>query len=123
LALETIAHDDAPDTAGPLGRGPLGDSVLELFPESLCPHLSEVVLGFEPWFEVEILRADAADFARTFRAWQLALRTSEDVAAAAAGADTVRRFRRYLAASEVQFRDGTLTNLRFVLHRRADVKK
>ena len=24
LGLETIAHDDAPDTAGPRGRGPLG---------------------------------------------------------------------------------------------------
>ncbi len=39
LGLETIAHDDAPDTASPLGRGPLGDVVLQLYPESLCPHL------------------------------------------------------------------------------------
>jgi cyclopropane-fatty-acyl-phospholipid synthase len=123
LALETIAHDDAPDTAAPLGRGPLGDSVLELFPESLCPQLSEVVLGFEPWFEVEVLRSDAADFARTFRAWQVALRRNEAAATAAAGSDKVQRFRRYLAASEIQFRDGTLTNLRLVLHRRAEVKR
>jgi cyclopropane-fatty-acyl-phospholipid synthase len=120
LALETIAHDDAPDTAYPRGRGPLGDAVLELFPESLCPHLSEVVLGFEPWFEVEILRCDPGDFARTFRAWQIALRNHQDAAIAATDAATVRRFRRYLAAAEVQFRDGTLTNLRVVLHRRAE---
>lgn len=123
LALETIAHDDAPDTASPLGRGPLGDSVLELFPESLCPHLSEVVLGFERWFEVEVMRSDAADFARTFRAWQVALRRHQDLATAATSTDTVRQFRRYLAASEVQFRDGTLTNLRLVLHRRAEIKR
>jgi cyclopropane-fatty-acyl-phospholipid synthase len=123
FALETIAHDDAPDTAGPLGRGPLGDSVLELFPESLCPQVSEVVLGFEPWFQVEVLRTDAADFARTFRAWQVALRRHEDAATAAAGADCVRRFRRYLAASEVQFRDGTLTNVRMVLSRRDELKR
>jgi cyclopropane-fatty-acyl-phospholipid synthase len=123
LALETIAHDDAPDTAAPLGRGPRGDVVLELFPESICPQLSEVVLGFEPWFEVELLRSDAADFARTFRAWLVALRRAESAAAAAAGAETVRRFRRYLAASEVQFRDGTLTNLRLVLRRRAEPKR
>ncbi|HVI17830.1 MAG TPA: class I SAM-dependent methyltransferase, partial [Gaiellales bacterium] len=122
LALETITHDDAPDTAMPLGRGPLGDSVLELFPESLCPQLSEVVLGFEPWFAVEVLRSDAGDFARTFRAWQVALRENESAAATAAGRETARRFRRYLAASEVQFRDGTLTNLRLVLHRRPEVK-
>ena len=50
LTLETIAHDDAPDTAAVKEPGPLGDAVLDLFPESLCPHLAEIVLGFEPWF-------------------------------------------------------------------------
>ena len=71
LGLETIAHDDAPDTAALKGRGPLGDAVLDLFPESLCPHLPEIVLGFEPWFRLEVLRSDPADFARTFRAWSV----------------------------------------------------
>lgn len=123
LGLETIAHDDAPDTAAAKGRGPLGDCVLELFPESICPHLSELVLGFEPWFEVELLRSDAGDFARTFRHWQLRLRAADEAAARATDPATVRRFRRYLAASEWQFRDGTLTNYRLVLRRRARVKR
>jgi cyclopropane-fatty-acyl-phospholipid synthase len=123
IALETIAHDAAPDTVRPLGRGPRGDSVLALFPESIAPHLAEVVLGFEPWFEVEVLRSDAADFARTFRCWQVRLRRHEQQAEAVAGADTVRRYRRYLASSELQFRDGTLTNLRLVLRRRDAVKR
>ena len=77
LGLETIAHDGAPDTAAPLGRGPLGDFVLSLYPESLCPHLGELVLGFEPWFEVELLRSDPGDFARTCRAWLTGLREHE----------------------------------------------
>jgi cyclopropane-fatty-acyl-phospholipid synthase len=123
LALETIAHDDAPDTSAPLGRGPLGDFVLQIFPESLCPHLCEVVLGFEPWFEVEVLRSDAADFARTFRAWTLGLRTHDAEAVALVGPDTVRRFRRYLAASEAQFRLHILTNYRLVLHRRPSARR
>ena len=118
LGLETIAHDDAPDTATSAGRGPLGDSVLALFPESVCPHLSEVVLGFAPWFEVELLRADGGDFARTFRHWQLRLRAHEAAAAEATDPATVRRFRQYMAASEVQFRSGALTNYRIVLCRR-----
>ena len=118
LALETIAHDDAPDTAAVRGRGPLGDAVLELFPESLCPHLAEIVLGFEPWFRLEVLRSDAADFARTFRAWSLRLRGHEERGRELVGADLVRAFRRYLASSEVQFRTGTLTNYRLVLRRR-----
>jgi cyclopropane-fatty-acyl-phospholipid synthase len=122
LALETIAHDGAPDTNAPLGRGPLGDNVLELFPESLCPHLGEIVLGFEPFFEVEVLRADPDDFARTFRAWLTALREHEDAAAAIVGDQVFRQFRRYLAASEIQFRTRTITNFRFVLHRRPEVR-
>ena len=122
LGLETIAHDGAPDTAAPRGRGPLGDFVLDLFPESICPHLFEIVLGFEPWFEVEILRSDPGDFARTFRAWLIALRDHEVEAAEVVGEETVRRFRRYLAASHVQFRTRTLTNYRLVLHRRPAVR-
>jgi cyclopropane-fatty-acyl-phospholipid synthase len=123
LGLETIAHDGAPDTATPLGRGPLGDAVLEFFPESICPHLSEIVLGFEPWFEVEMLRADGADFARTFRGWQLRLRAGQAAATELVGEDTVRRFRRYLASSEMQFRTRTLSNYRIVLRRRHALKR
>ena len=92
--------------------------MLDLFPESICPHLCELVLGFEPYFEVEVLRSDPEDFARTFRAWQVALRTRGAEAEAIVGEPLVRRFRRYLAASEIQFRTRILTNYRVVLHRR-----
>jgi cyclopropane-fatty-acyl-phospholipid synthase len=122
IGLETIAHDDAPDTASPLGRGPLGDVVLTIFPESICPHLSELVLGFEPYFEVELLRSDAADFARTCRLWHLALRAHEADAIALVGAETVQRFRRYLVSSEIQFRTRGLTNYRVVLQRRPSLR-
>jgi len=122
LALETIAHDGAPDTDAPLGRGPLGDFVLSLYPESLCPHLGEIVLGFEPFFEVEMLRSDPADFARTCRAWLTGLREHERQAAAVVGEQVVRQFRRYLAASEVQFRMRIVTNYRLVLRRRPEVR-
>jgi cyclopropane-fatty-acyl-phospholipid synthase len=118
LGLETITHDGAPDTESPRGRGPLGDSVLELYPESICPHLCEIVLGLEPYFEIELLRSDAADFARTIRLWHLALRAHDAEAVERVGAETVRRFRRYLVSSEIQFRTNTITNCRLVLHRR-----
>jgi cyclopropane-fatty-acyl-phospholipid synthase len=123
LGLETIAHEDAPDTAAPRGRGPLGDSVLEIFPESICPHLNELVLGFEPYFSLDELRSDAADFARTCRAWLTRLRARERDAEALVGHDTVRRFERYLASSELQFRMRTVTNYRVVLHRRPAMRR
>ena len=122
LGLETIAHDGAPDTNAPLGRGPLGDFVLNLYPESLCPHLGEIVLGFEPFFELEVLRSDPGDFGRTCRAWLTALRVHEREAAAIVGEPVVRQFRRYLAASEIQFRTRIVTNYRLVLHRRPQVR-
>jgi cyclopropane-fatty-acyl-phospholipid synthase len=123
LGLETIGYDDAPDTDSPLGRGPVGDFVLGLFPESSCPHLSELVLGFEPWFEVELLEPAGADFARTFRCWQIRLRQAEAAAVELVGAETFRRFRRYLAASELMFRTRALTNYRLVLRRRPALKE
>jgi len=122
LALETIAHDGAPDTIAPLGRGPLGDAVLSLYPESLCPHLGEIVLGFEPFFEVEVLRSDPGDFARTCRAWLTALREHEREATAEVGPHMVRQFCRYLAASEIQFRTRIVTNYRLILRRRPEVR-
>jgi cyclopropane-fatty-acyl-phospholipid synthase len=122
LALETIAHDGAPDTDVPLGRGPLGDFVLSLYPESLCPHLGEIVLGFEPYFEVELLRSDPGDFARTCRVWLTSLREREREATAAVGEDVVRQFRRYLASSEIQFRTRIVTNYRLVLRRRPSMR-
>jgi cyclopropane-fatty-acyl-phospholipid synthase len=123
LGLETIAHDNAPDTDEPLGRGPLGDFVLRLFPESICPHLGEIVLGLEPWFEIELLRSDAEDFARTFRAWQVALRAGEAEAGRILDEARTRAFRRYLAATEIQFRTRVLTNYRLVLHRRPEQRR
>ncbi|HEX6933574.1 MAG TPA: class I SAM-dependent methyltransferase [Streptosporangiaceae bacterium] len=122
LGLETIAHDGAPDTNAPLGRGPLGDFVLSLYPESVCPHLGEVVLGFEPFFEVEVLRSDPADFARTCRAWLAALRDQQREAAAIVGEQITRQFSRYLAASEIQFRTRVVTNYRLVLRRRPELR-
>jgi cyclopropane-fatty-acyl-phospholipid synthase len=122
LALETIGHDGAPDTSTVLGRGPLGDFVLSLYPESVCPHLSEIVLGFEPFFEVEMLHSDAGDFARTCRSWLTALRKHEEAAAEIVGEPVVRQFCRYLAASEIQFRTRIITNYRLVLRRRPKVR-
>jgi len=122
LGLETIGHDGAPDTPETLARGPLSAAVLGLYPESICPQLCEIVLGFEPYFEVEVLRSDAADFVRTCRLWLLALRANETAAEALVGTETVRRFRRYLVSSEMQFRTGAITNYRLVLHRRPELR-
>jgi cyclopropane fatty-acyl-phospholipid synthase-like methyltransferase len=69
-----------------------------------------------------MLRSDPGDFARTCRVWLTALREHEHEAAAVASEQAVRQFRRYLAASEIQFRTRTITNYRLVLHRRPGMR-
>jgi len=97
--------------------------VLSLYPESTCPHLSEVILGFEPWFELHLLRSDADDFARTCRQWHRALRADWTAAVAVVGEAVASDFKRYLAASEIQFRLRAITNGRFILRRRDRIKR
>jgi cyclopropane fatty-acyl-phospholipid synthase-like methyltransferase len=92
--------------------------VLGLYPESLSPHLCEIVLGFEPYFLVRELRADGRDFGRTIHAWLARAGRPSGRGGAASAAATYRRFKTYLAASEVQFRLRAITNYRLVLERR-----
>jgi cyclopropane-fatty-acyl-phospholipid synthase len=84
----------------------------------LCPHFSEIVLGFEPWFEVEVLEPAAADFARTMKLWAHNLRSRRAEAVALVGDETVRKFWQYLVASDIQFRLNVITNYRVVLRHR-----
>jgi cyclopropane-fatty-acyl-phospholipid synthase len=96
--------------------------VLRVFPESTCPHLADLVLGFEPWFEVHHLEQTASDYALTCRAWRRRLRAHRSRAVEVVGEEAVRRFERYLAASEVQFRLRTITIYRLALLRRPEMK-
>ena len=118
IGLETIAHDDAPDTASPLGRGPLGDIVLSIFPESICPHLSSWCSASSRTSRSKLLRVGRRGFRQDVPALAAGAARARGEAIALVGADTVRRFRRYLVSSEIQFRTRGLTNYRVVLQRR-----
>ena len=105
------------DTDAPLGRGPLGDFVPSLYPESICPHLGEIVLGFEPFFEVEVVGPDPADFARTCRrvpprrATTSTRRRPSSANAGACSSAVIRRIGRSSSGCEPS------TNYRLILHR------
>ena len=111
LGLETIAHDDAPDTAAPRGtRTPRGQRPRAL-PRVRVPPPERDRAGLRALVRGGTPARDGGDFARTFRHWQLRLRAHEAAAAEATDPATVRRFRQYLAASEVQFRSGSSDQL------------
>jgi cyclopropane-fatty-acyl-phospholipid synthase len=115
LGLQTIALDAAvenPDS--PVGRFFTDD----IFPESSVPRLGEIVPAFEPWFRLDELRVDGAHYAWTCRQWRERLTVNADAAAHAATTEAVRRYRKFLLLSELQFATGAATLYRFVLTRR-----
>ncbi len=91
----------------------------EIFPESDFVKLSEIVDGSEFLFEVERLRNDPEDYARTCQEWLDRLRKNHAAAAAAVGEELTQKWERYL---ELSVRGWQLraTNLLRITMRRID---
>jgi cyclopropane-fatty-acyl-phospholipid synthase len=91
----------------------------EIFPESDFVKLAEIVEGSEFLFEIERLRNDPLDYARTCQEWLDRLRKNRSAAVAAAGEELTEKWDRYL---ELSVRGWTLraTNLLRITMRRID---
>ena len=119
LGLETIGHDDAPDTDAPLGRGPLGDVVLERLPGVDLPP---PVRG-RARVRALVRGRGARIGGGRLRPHDAALGSQPPGQRGRGRRARRRRTRsgaiwRYLVASDVQFRLDAITNYRVVLHRR-----
>ena len=68
-------------------------------------------------FEIELLRNDRKDYARTCMAWLKRLRAARPQAVDLVGADVVSRYERYLQLSTLGFETGNLLLLRITLRR------
>jgi cyclopropane-fatty-acyl-phospholipid synthase len=89
----------------------------EIFPETDPPRLSDIAVAIDGAFEIELLRNDRKDYARTCMAWLKRLRAARSQAAALVGADVVSRYERYLQLSTLGFETGNLLLLRITLRR------
>lgn len=91
----------------------------EIFPESDFVKLTEIVEGSEFLFELERLRNDPLDYARTCQEWLDRLRKNRSAAVLAAGEDLTAEWERYL---ELSVRGWQLraTNLLRITMRRID---
>src|SRR3954471_5680756 len=119
LGLQLICLDDVSHAGSRPGRGPLSQLIRTgIFPEAMSASLSELALAWEPHFELEWFGVHPDQYARTFRAWNLALRAGRDRAAGLVDGPTLRLVERYLAAGEAMFRLGEQTLYRVVLRRR-----
>jgi cyclopropane-fatty-acyl-phospholipid synthase len=89
----------------------------EIFPETDPPRLSDIAVAIDGEFEIEQLRNDRKDYARTCMAWLKRLRAVRPQAVDLVGADVVARYERYLQLSTLGFETGNLLLFRIALRR------
>ena len=119
LGLQLICLDNVGHAGSRAGRGAASELIrLDIFPESMPASLSELVLGWETDFELELFFEHHAHYRRTFRAWGMAYRAAEARARSLVGDATARTFARYFAAGEVFFRLREDALYRVVLRKR-----
>jgi cyclopropane-fatty-acyl-phospholipid synthase len=116
LSLQTIAY-------GAVDRTQLRMSsqvrfiAQEIFPESALPTLGQILQASDGLFEVVALRNDRDNYERTCRVWCRRLTAQRRQAVAAAGADVMARFVRYLRLSAASFQFGQTYLLRLAFRR------
>ncbi len=91
--------------------------IQEIFPESELPTLGQIIQASDSLFEVVALRNDRENYERTCRVWCSRLTAQRRQAVAAAGADVVARYVRYLRLSAACFQFGQTCLLRFAFRR------
>jgi cyclopropane-fatty-acyl-phospholipid synthase len=112
MTLQTIAYGDPnPNTKAT-------SFMADIFPDSDLPRLGLVLDAAEGLFEVERVRNDRVDYARTCDAWANNLHAHRAEAVALVGAEQTRRYERYLKLSAWGFWSNHLHLLRFKLKRR-----
>jgi cyclopropane-fatty-acyl-phospholipid synthase len=119
LGLQTVCFENTGVLAARPGRGPLADFLrTQIFPEASPAHLSELVISWEPTFELDHLSSEARDHARTYREWLLRLRGNRSAIERLVGGELYRQFWKYLAGTEALFRTGEWSVYRVQLTKR-----
>ncbi len=116
LSLQSIAYGDV-DYTRFRASSEVQFIVREIFPESDLPTLAQIIRASDGLFEVVALRNDREDYERTCRVWCSRLTAQRRRAVAAAGADVVARYVRYLRLSAASFQFGQTCLLRIAFRR------
>ncbi len=116
LSLQTIAYGDV-DSAQIQTSSQVQFIVKEIFPESALPTLGQILQASDGLFEVVALRNDREHYERTCRVWCSRLTAQRRQAVAAASAEVVARYVRYLRLAAAAFQFGQTYLLRFAFRR------
>jgi cyclopropane-fatty-acyl-phospholipid synthase len=88
-----------------------------IWPESNLPCLHEIVMASDGLFEIERLKADRLDYARTCDAWASNLERQREKASEVAGGVVVSDYLRFLKMSVKAFEIGALNLYRVKMRR------
>lgn len=111
LALQTVAYGATPHPA----KG--NEFFADIFPESDCPRLEEIVVAAEGLFELVTLRNDRLHYARTLKVWLRNLKANEVEAVTASNRQVVDLYKKYLGMGAIGFQTDTHRLLRMQLRR------
>jgi cyclopropane-fatty-acyl-phospholipid synthase len=117
LSLQTFAYGGLRPRAAVQQTAGTRFLAAEIFPETDPPRLVELAAACEGLFEVDALRNDRRDYARTCREWIRRLRAAREEVAALAGPEVFPRYERYLQLSQLGFETGELALYRITLAR------
>jgi cyclopropane-fatty-acyl-phospholipid synthase len=84
----------------------------EIFPDSDLPYLEEIAAAAAGTLEIQTVRNDRIDYARTCNLWARRLKTNRAAAIQASDEATVAKFEKYLLEGSVGFFQGKLSLLR-----------
>lgn len=118
LSLQTIGYGDVPRGSAPSDLFIATD----VFPDSELPRLADIAESSEGLFEIERVRNDRKQYARTLRTWFDGLRANRTKAVGLVGEDEVKRFEKYLRMFDYGFQLGSIVLYRVTL-RRIDVTR
>jgi cyclopropane-fatty-acyl-phospholipid synthase len=109
LSLQTIAYGTMrPEEASRFMQ-------TAIFPDSELPCLDDIVSASTGLFEVELLRNDRRDYARTCELWLNGLRANRREAVRLVGQEVVERYEHYLKLCSVGFAMGKIGLLRLLM--------
>lgn len=113
LSLQTMGYGDVP-------RDRRHEDLFiarEVFPESDLPRLADICLGAEMLFEVERVRNDRMDYARTMREWFRNLRSHREEALKLVALPVIERYERLYRTMSYSFELGAFALYRVTFRR------
>jgi cyclopropane-fatty-acyl-phospholipid synthase len=122
FGLQVFAFDDVGDMTAREDTSFARLMRERIFPEAMPPHLSELVLGLEPFFRIKLLISDPTSYAHTLRAWFYRLRANEVEARGLVGDLAYREHCAYLSSLLARFRLHHWTVFRLHLEKRSSIK-